>query len=257
MNQDFNIVTVIPARWASSRFPGKPLAPIAGKPMIQWVYERASQASLVQDTIVATDDERIYEAVTAFGGHVQMTPNDLTSGTDRVAYVAKELEADVVINVQGDEPLIDPEAVDQVAETLLSDDNAVMGTLARKITDGRELDNYNMARVVLNSEQHAMYFSRAVIPYARDIEDKSTWVDHFPYYGHIGIYSYHRDFLLRYEHLPISVLEQAEKLEQLRALENGFIIKVGLCEFEPICVDIPEHIKLVEQRIEKLQLNVK
>ena len=250
------IITIIPARWASSRFPDKPLAQIAGKPMIQWVYERASQATLVDNTIVATDDERIFQAVKNFGGNVEMTPGDLISGTDRVAFVAKDLDADIIINVQGDEPLIQPEAIDLVAETLQADDDAVMGTLARKITDAKELDNFNMARVVVNSDNHAMYFSRAVIPHARDIQDKKTWPDHFPYYAHIGIYSYHRDFLLRYENLPISVLEQAEKLEQLRALENGFIIKVGLCDFAPICVDIPEHIQAVEQRIKELQLHV-
>jgi 3-deoxy-manno-octulosonate cytidylyltransferase (CMP-KDO synthetase) len=246
------IAAIIPARYASSRFPGKPLATIAGKPMIQRVYERAHQARGIDHLIVATDDERIYDAVIRFGGRAEMTSPDLASGTDRVAVVANALDVDVVINVQGDEPLIEPAALELVAETLLSDDEAVMATLARRVSDPAELDNYNTARIVLNKYNRAMYFTRAVIPHGRDWADKKEWPSRFPYYDQIGIYSYRKPFLLRYNELDFSILEQAEKLEQLRALENGYIIKVGLCDFRPVCVDVPADVALVEQRMKEL-----
>ena len=219
-----NVVAIIPARWASSRFPGKPLALIAGKPMIQWVYERTRQAETLTDIIVATDDDRIVDAVTAFGGRAVMTPSELPSGTDRAAFVARELDVDAVINVQGDEPLIDPHAIDVLTETLLSETTTRMATLVRKITEANEVDNPNIVRVVIDNNNDALYFSRAAVPYARDIE-KESWVDHYTYYDHIGIYAYRKDFLLQLTELPISMLEQAEKLEQLRVLENGYKIK--------------------------------
>jgi 3-deoxy-manno-octulosonate cytidylyltransferase (CMP-KDO synthetase) len=243
------IVAIIPARWASSRFPGKPLALIAGKPMIRWVYERTKMASMVDQVIVATDDQRIFDCVKSFGGNVVMTSHDLSSGTDRVAVVASDLDARIIVNVQGDEPLIEPDAVDLVAKTLQDDEEAMMATLARKVTDPIELDNFNTARIVLDSKQRALYFTRAVVPFARDIKDQKEWPSHYPYYDQIGIYAYRRNFLLDYHKLPFSILEQAEKLEQLRAVENGYKIKVGICNFQPICVDIPQHIELVETRL--------
>ncbi len=246
------VVAIIPARWASSRFPGKPLAPIAGKPMIQWVYERTKLAPILDRVVVATDDQRIYDCVKSFAGNVVMTPTDLASGTDRVALVARDLDAQVVVNVQGDEPLIEPEAIDLLAKTLKGDKEAVMATLARKVTDPAELDNFNTARIVLDRKQRALYFTRAVVPFARDLPDKKDWPAHFPYYDQIGIYAYRRDFLLNYHALPFSILEQAEKLEQLRAIENGYKIAVGICDLRPICVDIPEHIELVENRLREM-----
>jgi len=246
------IVGIIPARWASSRFPGKPLAKIAGKTMIQRVYEQVSKTKTLDKIIVATDDDRIFKEVERFG-HVVMTPEELPSGTERVAHVAGNLTAEIIINIQGDEPLIDPQAVDLVGRTLLEDNEAEMATLARKVTDPAELDDFNTARVVLDSNQRALYFSRAVIPFARDVEDKNRWPALFPYYDQIGIYAYRRAFLLKYKDLPFSVLEKAEKLEQLRALENGYKIRVGICDYEAVCVDVPEHINKVEQKIKEME----
>jgi len=248
-----NVVALIPARWASSRFPGKPLAAIAGKPMIQWVYERTREAQSVSDVIVATDENRIVSTVASFGGKAVMTPSELPSGTDRVAFVARELDCDAIINVQGDEPLIDPVAIDVLAETLLSGESTKMATLVRKITDAVEVDNPNTVRVVIDKNNDALYFSRASLPYARDIE-KKDWVNHFPYYDHIGIYAYRKEFLLQLTEMPISMLEQAEKLEQLRVLENGYKIKVGFVNAQPICVDIPEDIERVEKRMRELNI---
>jgi 3-deoxy-manno-octulosonate cytidylyltransferase (CMP-KDO synthetase) len=248
------ILAVIPARWASSRFPGKPLAKIAGKPMIQWVYERTSKAKTVDQVVVATDDERIASTVAAFGGLVEMTPSELPSGTDRVAFVARKYDGDIIVNVQGDEPLIEPDAVDLTAQTLLSDDSAHMATLARRMTNGADIENPNKARIVLDQRQRALYFSRAAVPFARDIHEKSQWPEVYPYYEHIGIYAYRREFLFQFTALPPALLEQTEKLEQLRALENGFVIKVGIGSFDSVCVDVPQDVKAVEQRMKELNL---
>jgi len=247
-----SIVGIIPARWASSRFPGKPLAKISGKSMIQRVYEQVCKAKSLDQVIVATDDERILREVEKFG-RVVMTPTELPSGTERVGYVARDLTADIIINIQGDEPLIDPQAIELVGATLLEDNEAVMATLARKINNPAELDDMNTARVVIDSKQRAMYFTRAVIPYARDLKQKKEWVEHFPYYDQIGLYAYRREFLIQYKNLPFSILEKAEKLEQLRALENGYKIRIGICDYEVVCVDIPEHIKKVEQKIKDME----
>ncbi len=244
---------IIPARYASSRFPGKPLALIAGKPMIQWVYERASRARGFDHLIVATDDQRICDTVSGFGGRVVMTPVELASGTDRVAWAARDLDVEVVVNVQGDEPLIEPAALELVAETLLSDEQAVMATLARQVHDGEELLGHDTARVVIDKNRRALYFSRAAIPFVRDVRDVRQWPALYPFYDQIGIYAYRKRFLMGYAALPASLLEQAEKLEQLRALENGYILKVGLCDFAPVCVDLPEHIAVVERRIKEME----
>ncbi len=246
----FGIVGIIPARYASSRFPGKPLALIAGKPMIQWVYERACLAKSLEQVIVATDDERIYDTVVKFG-RVVMTPDNIPSGTERAAYVVRDMDVEMVINIQGDEPLIEPGAIELVGKILREDDEAVMATLARQVSDPAELENFDTARVVINHKQHALYFSRAVIPYARDLQQKNEWPAKFPYYDQIGIYAYRKEFLLKYKDLPFSVLEQAEKLEQLRALENGYKIRVGICDYKVVCVDKPEHIEQVEKKMKE------
>jgi len=248
------VIAIIPARWASSRFPGKPLADIAGKPMIQWVYERTLKAEKLSEVLVATDDERIFETVNSFGGSAVMTPEKCASGTDRAAHVARDLDVDAVINVQGDEPLIESDAIDFLATTLFDEAETPMATLVKRIRQPSELDRKDTVWVVLDSQNHALYFSRFPIPFARDIENRNTWMDHFPYYAHIGIYAYRKEFLLRYAQMPISVLEQAEKLEQLRALENGYRIKVGIGDFDPICVDYPGDIADVEERIRELNL---
>ena len=243
------VIAVIPARWASSRFPGKPLATISGKPMIQWVYERTCKTGLLDLVVVATDDTRIRDVVQDFGGNAIMTPSECASGTDRVAHVVKDMDAQIIVNVQGDEPLIEPQSIEILVKNLLDDANADMATLARKVTDPDELNNFDTARVVVDKNFRALYFSRAVIPFVRDLKDKNKWSLHYPFYDQMGIYAYRKEFLMKYITLPQSMLEKAEKLEQLRVLENGYTIKVGLCDFEPICVDKPEHIKLVENRI--------
>jgi len=247
-----DIIAIIPARYASTRLPGKPLIDIAGKPMIQWVYERTAMAKNIDAVIVATDDERIFDTVVAFGGQAEMTPSDLASGTDRVAFVAENLSAHTIINVQGDEPLIDPQAVDLAADVLLKDDQAVMGTLVTKISNENDLTDENCVRVVFDRNHRALYFSRSVIPFARGIVPQKSWIDHIPYYLHIGIYSYRREFLLTYKDLPFSVLEQAEKLEQLRALENGYTIKVGVTDFHPVSVDVPQDIDKVQTKLKEM-----
>lgn len=248
-----SIIGVIPARYASSRFPGKPLAFIAGKPMIQWVYERSKKAKRLDQVVVATDDQRIFDIVQSFG-HVVMTSNALQSGTDRVAAVVEPLDVEIAVNIQGDEPLIEPEAIDQAVESLKRNEEASMSTLARQVIDPAELDNPDTAWVVLDRRGYALYFSRATLPVARDVAEKKKWLQICPYYDHIGLYAFRKEFLLIYKNLT-SVLEQAEKLEQLRALENGYKIKVEIVDFESICVDKPEHIARVEKRIG--QLNAK
>lgn len=245
------VAAVIPARYESTRFPGKPLALIHSKPMIQWVYERTMKAELVDQVIVATDDRRIEKAVQQFGGQVKMTPNTCASGSDRVAVVAADLSADVIVNVQGDEPLIDPRAVDLVIRTLLSDEQAEMATLVRNVRNVQELTNPNTVRVIFDRNQRALYFSRAAIPYARDVNDLDQWIEKYTFYLHIGIYAYRRPFLLSYQDLPTSRLEGIEKLEQLRALENGHVIKIGVGNFDPICVDVPKDIERVEKELKK------
>jgi len=239
---------VIPARYGSSRFPGKPLADILGKPMIQWVYERASQAQSLQKVVVATDDERILRCVREFGGEVHMTSASAPTGTDRVAELARGFpQVDVFVNIQGDEPLIDPRAIDQAVEPFFHDADLQVSTLVRRIEDPQELKDRNLVRVVFNRKGYALYFSRAPIPFNRDVQDISEWLQHGCYYRHIGVYVYRRAFLLRYPELPKSQLEKVEKLEQLRILENGYPIKVVETNYDPVCVDTPEDLERVRQ----------
>jgi len=228
---------VIPARFASSRFPGKSLSLLAGKPMLQHVYERASQAQYLKKLIVATDDDRIADAARAFGAPVRMTRADHASGTDRVAEAASAETAEIIVNIQGDEPLIDPAAIDAAALALIEDPHIPMGTLKRRIEDPSEIENPNVVKVVTDLAGDAIYFSRCAIPFARD--SAAT------YYKHIGLYVYRRDFLLGYSDLPVGPLEQAERLEQLRALENGYRIRVAETEYDSLGVDTPEDLAKV------------
>jgi 3-deoxy-manno-octulosonate cytidylyltransferase (CMP-KDO synthetase) len=238
------IIALIPARYGSTRFPGKALVPIQDKPMIQWVYERAKRSRLVDRVVVATDDERIRQTVSAFGGEAVMTSPSHANGTDRIAEVAKGLSCDIVVNVQGDEPLIRPEMIDQAIEPMVGDPSIPMGTLCRKIDDSREAFDPNVVKVVFDTNGFALYFSRAPIPWDRD-----RWAGKRSFseltldgalYKHFGLYVYRRDFLLRYASLPQTALESREKLEQLRALEHGHRIKVTVTEYESFGVDIPE-----------------
>jgi 3-deoxy-manno-octulosonate cytidylyltransferase (CMP-KDO synthetase) len=236
---------VIPARYASSRFPGKALAPIAGKPMLRHVFERASQARYLQHLIIATDDDRIYAEARRFGAPVRMTRADHASGTDRAAEVASAEPAELIVNIQGDEPLIDPAAIDAAVLALLDDDSLPMGTLKKRIEEPRELDDPNVVKVVTDRRGNAIYFSRSLIPFPRDGKMGDPAAPHFK---HIGLYVYRRDFLLSYSGLPVGPLEQAERLEQLRALENGHPIRVVETEYESLGVDTPEDL----ERISKL-----
>ena len=233
------ILGVIPARFASSRFPGKVLAQIASKSMLQRVYERASLARYLTATIIATDDERVYEAAKSFGARVVMTRADHVSGTDRVAEAASAENAELVVNIQGDEPLIDPAAIDAAVLPLAHDAEIVMGTLKKAIEDPREITDANVVKVVTDRNGDAIYFSRCPIPYERDRAKPGT------HFKHIGLYVYRRDFLLRYPALQVGPLEQAERLEQLRALENGYRIRVVETECESLGVDTPEDLERV------------
>lgn len=242
------VTAVIPARYASTRFPGKPLADLCGKPMIQWVYERTARCLAVNRVIVATDDERIATAVRAFGGEVVMTRADHVTGTDRLAEVAAKIESALIVNVQGDEPLIDSRMIEQAIEPMRRNPGVPMGTLKSRILTVAEYLNPNVVKVVTDRNDYALYFSRAPIPYGRDMtEQLADRFDEVEAYKHIGLYVYRRDFLLTYHKLAPTPLEQLEKLEQLRALENGFRMKVAETKLTSIGVDTPEDLEQVRQ----------
>jgi len=239
-----NILGIIPARYASTRFPGKPLHPIAGRPLIQHVVEQCRKTKSLADVIVATDDERIRDIAEAFC-RVEMTSPNHPSGTDRIAEVAQRCECDGVVNVQGDEPLIDPGVIDAVANALRQND---MSTAATPLRHPDEYDNPNVVKLVVSSAGRALYFSRRTIPYLRDAATRSLpeQLAAFPFLKHLGIYGYKRETLLRLVKFPVSPLEQAERLEQLRALENGIDIAVVKVEYDSIGVDVPEDVARVE-----------
>jgi 3-deoxy-manno-octulosonate cytidylyltransferase (CMP-KDO synthetase) len=235
---------IVPARYASTRFPGKPLARIAGKPLIQHVVERCQQAASLAEVIVATDDTRIWEVAQNFC-RAEMTDASHASGTDRIAEVAARYACDAVVNIQGDEPLIDPSVIDAVAGALAQ---AEMSTAASPIGDPEDYENPNVVKVVVNAAGRALYFSRRAIPYLREAASRSVreQLAAFPFSKHLGIYGYRRETLLRLVRLPVSPLEQAEKLEQLRALENGIPIAVVKVAYESVGVDVPADVKRVE-----------
>ncbi|MBN1780254.1 3-deoxy-manno-octulosonate cytidylyltransferase [bacterium] len=240
-------IGVIPARYASSRFPGKPLAMIAGKPMIQWVYERALRAAHISKLFVATDDERIQQAVHAFGGLVIMTSPECRSGTDRVYEAVRDIECDIVVNIQGDEPFIYPKMIDLAAEILIQDPDARMGTLIKRIFRAEDLSNANVTKVVVNQQGHALYFSRLPVPFYRDETDPAEQIKNRCYYKHVGIYSYRKNFLKQMVQWPQTLLESAEKLEQLRALDHGARIKVAETDSETLGVDTMEDLERARQ----------
>lgn len=229
------VLGVIPARYQSTRLPGKPLADINGKPMVQWVYERAAQSSILDAVIVATDDERVMEVVRSFGGKAELTSREHATGTDRVAEVAGKLDAGVVVNIQGDEPFIHPGMIGEIVRPLLEDESIPMCTIKREITAGEDLSDPNVVKVVTDMSGFALYFSRSLIPYPRYREAHRA-------YEHIGLYSYRKDFLMHFSKLKPTSLERTESLEQLRALENGFKIKVVLTmhDYVALSVDTPE-----------------
>ncbi len=240
------ILCVIPARYASTRLPGKPLADIAGKPMICRVYERASEAECIAETLVATDDQRVYDAVKAEGGKAMMTAKDHPTGTDRLAEVAAAYpDMELIINVQGDEPLIEPKLIDELAAVFDEDPGLRMATVMTEMKDAAEQRNPNNVKVVTDQNGYALYFSRSLLPYPRNAVGT-------PVYKHIGIYAYQRDFLLAYAKMQPTPLEQAESLEQLRALENGYKIKVVKTDYRFVGVDTAEDLKLVNEIYRKV-----
>ncbi len=249
MSADPKVIAVIPARWASSRFPGKPLALIKGKPMIQWVFEQASKAKSVSEVIIATDDVRIIETVNKFGGNAVMTSPDHESGTDRIAEVVRDRNCEIVVNVQGDEPLIPPENIDLIVRPLLEEVSESTVTLRILIKSRDELMNRNITKVVVDKSDSALYFSKAPIPLDRDGVDTNVAPLKPFWYKHIGLYAYRKKFLMEFGSLPESGLEKIEKLEQLRILENGFRIKVVETDLDSIGVDCEADLALVEKSL--------
>lgn len=234
------VIGVIPARYGSTRLHAKALADILGKPMIQHIYERAKEASVLDEVIIATDDIRIKDAVENFGGKVILTSKEHTSGTERLTEVIFDLDVKIVVNIQGDEPLIAPSMINDVAYALLEDEKLVMSTLKHLITDPAEYTNPNVVKVVTTKDNFALYFSRSPIP---NILRQTG--EQIPLYKHLGIYAYTKDFLLTFKGLKTSKLEQAESLEQLRALENGYPIKVIETKHNTISVDTEEDLQRV------------
>jgi 3-deoxy-manno-octulosonate cytidylyltransferase (CMP-KDO synthetase) len=234
-----SVIAIVPARYQSTRLPGKALADIAGRPMIEHVYRRAAAARTVSRVIVATDDERIAAAVKAFGGEAVMTSASHQSGTDRLAEVAASLECDLVVNVQGDEPVLAPETIDAAVEPLLADPRVEMSSLRRRITDPAEHENPNVTKVVVDLQGDALFFSRAPIPYTRPGQPAA------PAWAHIGLYVYRRDTLLRLAGFAPTAMERAEALEQLRALEHGIRIRIVKTAYASIGVDTPDDLARV------------
>jgi 3-deoxy-manno-octulosonate cytidylyltransferase (CMP-KDO synthetase) len=242
-----DVIGIIPARYSSTRFEAKVLADILGKPMIQHVWERAKQAFLLDDLIIACDDERVADVAREFGAKVALTAKGHASGTDRITEVINPLDVKVVINIQGDEPLIHPTMIDNVARALLDDESISIATIMQKIEDPSLINDPNVVKVVVDRNNFALYFSRAGIPFcAANSEVKSP-----VYYKHIGLYGYTKDFLFTYRNLPVSSLEKIELLEQLRVLEEGFRIKVIETSYDTIGVDTPEDLEKVKAYLKK------
>jgi len=234
------VIGVIPARWASKRFEGKVLADINGKPMIQHVWERSRQSECLDDLIIACDDERVVKAAEQFGAKAVLTDVGHASGTDRIVEAVELLDYEIIVNIQGDEPLICPTVIDALVKTLIDDPSCLMCTAIKVIENKEELNDPNVVKVVIDGEMNALYFSRSPLPHNRDKNDETI------YYKHLGIYAYQKEFLISYQNLPKSNLETAEQLEQLRVLEYGYKIKTVTTDVETIGVDTPEDLKQVE-----------
>lgn len=236
------IIGVIPARWASTRFQGKVLAEIHGKPMLQHVWERAQQSRHLNDLLIACDDEKVLKTAKQFKAKAVLTSKDHPSGTDRIAEAVQNLQADIIVNIQADEPLIHPSMIDDLAQALMEDSSCGMATVIKRIDNEKDLNNPNVVKVVIDQKGYALYFSRLAIPYNR--ENKNFLG--IEYYKHLGIYAYRKDFLFTFKNLPKSKLEEVEQLEQLRALEAGYKIKTVKTDRDTIGVDTPEDLKKVE-----------
>ena len=244
-------IAIIPARYASTRFPGKPLAILGGKPVIQRVYEQA--VSVLPEAYVATDDERIFQAVESFGGRAVMTRADHKSGTDRIEEAATKIgtDADVIINIQGDEPFIQSSQINTLMQ-LFENTETQIGTLGKPFENMEAVSNPNSPKIVTDRRGFALYFSRSVIPYVRG-QEQATWLSHYPYLKHLGIYAYRREVLREVTQLPQSPLEKAESLEQLRWLENGYRIRVGITDVETVGIDTPEDLQRAEEFLQQTQ----
>jgi len=234
------IVGIIPARFASTRLMGKPLADICGKPMIQRTYESAKKSKLLSEILIAVDDEKVFQIVEGFGAKVVLTPNNISTGSDRIAYAARKIKADIIVNIQGDEPFISSKMIDEAIEPFLFDDKVHVSTLAKKITTVDELKSPSIPKVVFDYNNYALYFSRSPIPYVRDAKTNLERILTADLYKHIGLYVYRKEALLEFTSLNQTDLENIEKLEQLRMLENGFKIKVVITEHESLSVDTPK-----------------
>jgi 3-deoxy-manno-octulosonate cytidylyltransferase (CMP-KDO synthetase) len=234
-----DVIGVIPARYSASRFEGKVLVDILGKPMLQHVWERSRQANTLDDLIIACDDERIASIAKDFGAKVALTAKGHTCGTDRISEVVNPLEVRIVINIQADEPLIHPTMIDSLSRALLEDESLFMATIIKKIEDPQQLNDPNVVKVVVNKNGFALYFSRSTIPYLAHNSELKEPV----YYKHIGLYGYTKDFLFTYKNLPHSNLERIERLEQLRVLEEGFPIKVIETKYDTVGVDTPDDLE--------------
>jgi len=238
-----NIIGVIPARWASVRFEGKVLAEINGQPVIQHVWQQAKKCRLLDEIFVACDDDRIFDAAQGFGAQTIMTATTHASGTERIVQACRHTTAKIIVNIQGDEPLIQPDVIDSLAQAMLDDESCVMGTVIKVITDERDLNNPNVVKVVVDQNKNALYFSRATIPFNFNQDEKKSSEN--VYYKHIGLYAYRKDFLGTFKDLPPSRLEQSEKLEQLRVIEAGYKIKTIETQYDSIGVDTPEDLERV------------
>lgn len=244
------VAVIIPARYGSSRFPGKVLTPIQSRPLIQWVYEAAARSSLVNRVVVATDDTRIHDAVAGFGGEVMMTSARPRTGSDRCAEVAKKMAEEIIINLQADELLKGPEMLNELSSIMMEDPAVLMGTLKRELTSANELWDRNVVKVVTDHEDYALYFSRSPIPHIRDrVLSEEEGLPAKTFFKHLGIYAYRRDFLLLFSTLSTTRLEDLEKLEQLRAIESGFRIKVKETGHESYRIDTPEDLKYLEDKV--------
>jgi len=243
-------IGVIPARWGSTRFEGKILALLNGRPMIEHVWQQVKKTKVLEDVVIACDDERILKAAKDFGAKAVMTAKDHESGTDRIAEAVASIVVDVVVNIQGDEPLIDPGVIDALAEALLKDPKLSIATVIKRIANKEDLENPNVVKALIDQDKNALYFSRSPIPYNRDGQPFSEKI----YYKHLGLYAYRKDFLMGFKALPFSRLEASEKLEQLRVLDAGYKIKTIETDHETISVDTPEDLKRVALLMNNLSM---
>ncbi len=247
------IVGIIPARFASTRLVGKPLADIGGKPMIRHTWEQAKKSKLINDIYIAVDDEKVYDIVSSFGGNAVLTDSNFESGSDRIAFVARKIpDADIIVNIQGDEPFIKGRMIDEAIEPFLFDKSVKVSTLVKKITDIKELKSPSIPKVVFDYNNYALYFSRAIIPFVRDANSTMDMFHSTDFYKHIGLYVYKRKTLLKFTSWEQTDLEKIEKLEQLRLIENGVKIKVVETEFESFSIDTPEDLKKARMFYKKI-----